>query len=829
MVKKVIFAVGLIVLAILVGKLVQTRLSTNIEIDRLGNTTSISGLKERNVINDISEEWSQSIISIQPNYWVKTVKFSAVERALFNNLFSHRDGDGLVIELDVNRTVYNFLKNTYLNWNDYTPQQKLQACEIIEPYIQDDFPSFDCDNPEHRQILLNRLQNYIENGWQIFQNGIDRGFIDVARSHVTITIPNIAHFDRVQIGQNTIILEYQEIQTISYVDDWVTINHTLFLHQNGTLNNSIEEIEVSSMEGGYKLAANHTGTQVNELNNYTYLVQSTKEIEHYGGSNYIVRFNETSADCYENPFEPCFSTDPKLNFNDICNIEFNYTGDGIYSCTEFDLEEENPLCEVIFNPQCTFAFLDEENKTLEINFSEKHDDDLGLTAIDPSIVFSTNYITALDGTPLAENKFALGYCDTSTGLRRLAMYYTNGTLIVEKNIGLGSFTCPTIDGGIALAPFDENSFAYLVERRGALYYMIYNSTDGSNLTSFITVDNAISTSQAVDIDTFNSSLAALVWFDETDDDSTYAYYDNQGNAVVSATDLDTDAESGSNGVCTATTSDKVLFGWYDSDSDGLGTDALEFSIRYINNTFITSGTIHETLGQNLAQTISCTTINNNSFGITYVRETGFDPNNPVLGKIINTTGNQIANFTVENVGGTSSSISLSNADINSTLWLASMFDDSEASFKYKQYNNLGVNLTDFIYIDSSGNGTNYIDVLARRHAVDINICSGKFIASWTHNSTIANWTSYNYTGDIWNGICPSESSCVYSSGDWEIDCSDNCVISENINIDSGHNVTITGNGYITVEGANITGFNDFLLGDVNGQCTVVAINGGNIF
>jgi len=48
-------------------------------------------------------------------------------------------------------------------------------------------------------------------------------------------------------------------------------------------------------------------------------------------------------------------------------------------------------------------------------------------------------------------------------------------------------------------------------------------------------------------------------------------------------------------------------------------------------------------------------------------------------------------------------------------------------------------------------------------------------------------------------------SCTYTSGDFVIDCTDNCVISSNVVVDSGSDVIITGAGELVLS-ANITGY-----------------------
>jgi hypothetical protein len=70
-------------------------------------------------------------------------------------------------------------------------------------------------------------------------------------------------------------------------------------------------------------------------------------------------------------------------------------------------------------------------------------------------------------------------------------------------------------------------------------------------------------------------------------------------------------------------------------------------------------------------------------------------------------------------------------------------------------------------------------------------------------------------------ITISVDTCTYTSGNWNVLGSDNCVISTNVNGDSGANMTIDGVGTFTLD-ANITGFLNYYL--LNG-CNVTCRNG----
>ena len=69
-------------------------------------------------------------------------------------------------------------------------------------------------------------------------------------------------------------------------------------------------------------------------------------------------------------------------------------------------------------------------------------------------------------------------------------------------------------------------------------------------------------------------------------------------------------------------------------------------------------------------------------------------------------------------------------------------------------------------------------------------------------------------------------SCTYSSGNWEVDCSDDCAISSNVAV-GGNDISILGTGtFVTT--ANITGYGNLRIEgtDSSNICKVTCLAGG---
>ena len=70
-------------------------------------------------------------------------------------------------------------------------------------------------------------------------------------------------------------------------------------------------------------------------------------------------------------------------------------------------------------------------------------------------------------------------------------------------------------------------------------------------------------------------------------------------------------------------------------------------------------------------------------------------------------------------------------------------------------------------------------------------------------------------------------TCTYTSGDWDVLCSDDCSITSAVAIDSGNNITITGTGTFSTT-KNITGWTNLRIAgtDSSNRCVVTCKEGG---
>lgn len=123
--------------------------------------------------------------------------------------------------------------------------------------------------------------------------------------------------------------------------------------------------------------------------------------------------------------------------------------------------------------------------------------------------------------------------------------------------------------------------------------------------------------------------------------------------------------------------------------------------------------------------------------------------------------------------------------------------------------------------DIEGNVDEFIVIDRNLSAVEVRALYDATATQYFHNFTNLPDGNYTFTaqaiqssGDLFsdqrNIQIPSveADTCTYVSDNWAVMCSDDCVISEDVTVDTGGNITILGTGTFTVnEGVNITGFN----------------------
>ena len=127
-----------------------------------------------------------------------------------------------------------------------------------------------------------------------------------------------------------------------------------------------------------------------------------------------------------------------------------------------------------------------------------------------------------------------------------------------------------------------------------------------------------------------------------------------------------------------------------------------------------------------------------------------------------------------------------------------------------------------------------LDDTATQSEFDYNTGTGTGMGFKNSQITLpSNWGTSDYKNT--NGIIAIyvvweagvSDTCTYTSGNWAVDCSDNCEITSNVNL-GGNDISIIGTGTFTMNNANITNYgNSHIKGtDSSNKCIVRCLNGG---
>ena len=321
----------------------------------------------------------------------------------------------IFINLTINMTVYNFMKNY--------PNNRTK-CLIAKPYILEDYPNFDCANTNHTNMLKARVGNFTTKGFKLIKKGINQGYINVSGNKVYITIPlsTLDNLDLLEIGESSLIFEYQNQSKIEYVYDWGATNITLL--NEGEISS---DIFVNFDNVSYKFGANDF-TNLG-LENYTYVLESTMPLKQRGYKLYTESPNLTI-----NENQAYYDTQ-EFDFADICSRKFECGNETKFS-EDLGLGEGTyEVCNYTSN--CEFSnYMNNNLYVYEIDF-------LSDEFIDPELENGTIKIRIINATHLDSNRSFIAdifdyvkyYDNNYTDYIQIGDYVR---VVFEKNLSAGN-------------------------------------------------------------------------------------------------------------------------------------------------------------------------------------------------------------------------------------------------------------------------------------------------------------------------------------------------------------------------------------------------------
>lgn len=519
-----------------------------------------------------------------------------------------------------------------------------------------------------------------------------------------------------------------------------------------------------------KFGANDTSPSVQIINTYKYILSSDKNITQYADKIYLIDSDEENLQCHLNPFRKDKCVKPLYDFTDICYI----------NCV-FNQINNNTL-EVVFQQQNTFA-------------------SLGYTIIDPTIRFSSRNVIGISGVALKNDTFALAWCDQTSTNRGLLTYLTNGTqvsgtLLVGSLMGGGRCEYdnhPAItalnETTVALAVYNSSNF----DLTTAIFYP-YSSLI-TNLSAVSVVDgnagNSSSIGFAVNTCAFDSDLYLVAWYNNSGMNLKVYNRTTNTTGIIPIASVGSNANSIS---CSAFNSSSVIVAW----KDVINGDMIGKVYNRSGNNLTNFISIDLSNGVNF-EVIDVAVLNETAFGVAYTDGFGFG-GSPLKYSLWSSNGTQlVSDVTIHtDVLGLGGNKSVSMTRINSTAFGIGFYEnvvdglDADTDNYFSIVSDDGTELTDSFNVN--GNVLFSEEIISGQFNPLMEICKDRLIYAYSKSTSNASWSSFYLNGTEWNGIC---TTCAYTTGNWNIDCVDSCVISSDVDL-NGNNISMTGIGTLTI-------------------------------
>lgn len=579
---------------------------------------------------------------------------------------------------------------------------------------------------------------------------------------------------------------------------------------------------INETDGGSKYGA--TDRFPNDLRRYSFTLTASKSIEFNGPLNYMIN-QSGDSNCFDNPFESCPTNDRKFVFNDICeNFQFNYIGDENHTCTHDDFYNDNPLCEVTFNPECVFEL---NNDTLSIGFNSPLQSD-GRVIIDPTISFSSNDVESISMDVISEREYIIIWCDETQDDTTFAVYFTNGTIItVAKDID-------TTNGGCTTGS-DYQVDIIILNKRITSASAVWIGSSGEPSTAVFDYITPIASipikifvsgrTSAISNNRLNNTAYAIAWIDSTNRDASAIIIDQDGNNITSTLIIDSEVGDPANAISTTSfNGDDQNFSviWFDNDANNIQFTTL---VKNVSGVTLTLDVVLPPIILDSGVTFGNGAVATDRFDSTrlvlgWLKATGLTSNIKFSTYFKNGTV-ITANTVIETSVGLSQSISLSS--LNTTVFMESWHDLTDTDTDFEIWDIDGNLLVDKIV--AFPNIVDGAQASISTNAED-GICRNRIVVASTFSGFPGGGQTKTFfpNGTIWeSGVCP----CDYSGGDWNTPC--DCNITDDIDL-GGNNWFINGTGIFTINGVVVSNYNVL---NIKGQdssdiCRLRLVNGATI-
>jgi len=616
--------------------------------------------------------------------------------------------------------------------------------------------------------------------------------------YISLTTSQAINIDEyVKLGNNSIVVEYQDINLLEYQLYWANVSITLYKNISNTWNNTVNDIWVFTQGDSKKFGANDS---MNEgLERYKYKVVSSNPIILNGNKPYIknpeVKYKGGQWGYY-------YTENHVFDFSDICDRGFEP-----YNVSD---EEGNYT---LYNKtaECEFNYYNLENNSyLEVIFTSDKNIDPTIT-IDEADVVSNSLLTNvtaetgdanfthLEISDNAPYDSLMGYYpfdgDNVNLLLNISYDWTKsgndgvmagGAVVNSSDCIDGYGNCLQLDGDGDHLDLGVDEFGMDDSNEFTISFWLYTKKAGGFSLPKVITRGQYGYPYAIDLYAYGQ----LRFMTRVDGDGTYEVSNGGVMKVGVWQHVAVTYKNGTNGR-------KI---YVDNVLEGEGTHNGEVLTMFgKQSTWIGqvpnganefNGTIDEVMIFNRSLTVEEISNIYNNQSARFKPHGTQDFNDQTQ---LNLTGNRM-NITTRFQNSSGSLINLS----------IDYYDGSWSSTTPQTIRNGTVEV--FTTSDTTTNITlNYTFIAGNS--------TNPFYSPIIYgNIVVTNWTA---------GVADT---CTYSgSGDWNIDCSDYCNITSNV-IGDGSNFYASGNGWFKIS-ANISGFTNYRFSN---SCKATCYGGGCI-
>jgi len=445
------------------------------------------------------------------------------------------------------------------------------------------------------------------------------------------------------------------------------------------------------------------------------------------------------------------------------------------------------------------------------------------TSIHTGVVF-----VSMNGCVMNGSLFVIAYSELTNDNIEFKVFQTNGTVVSNATVSLGS------DDYSHTFVRRINSTSFLISYKDSADYaswQVYN-IHGKQEVFGTAPDTGLGNIGDVVGCPLSDKKAIIAYADDDETEISVALVNLSTGAIITAeTEVDADSdlvELNRRYVYCSTLNETTMNLMY---IEGDMTDANNVLITVDSTNVISVGT-HREMDSSVGNGPQIAT--NYLFDENLVNVLYDDAQTQIAYIIRNTTEYLRKSYTI--IDGTTTGANVDVAPINDSRGLFAIFytDDTDNKANLGIYNSTGAVNLPLFEVDSNigifASRWKAASVISYQKFNELSLCKSNdtytMVAMWMGTDNYGLYQQYHTDGNVWNGSCqgasvPPVSTCTYTSGDWDVTCSDNCDITTDV-IMNANTLFLEGTGTFYVN-ANISV--EMLVKDVD--CIIVNEVGDN--